>query len=239
MDKLIITNTYQPIVCLDSGDIKSYEVLCRSKMGDIKFGALDTIRLTASSIQEPLLISVVKNLIEDRVYFDMNTKFNLNASWVDLSNSHLLLKVIHLFEKSSFPFGDLTIELTESSECVISDELINNFASFSSLGTKFSLDDFGCGFNSFEKFLFLPFTEVKFDKNIMERMCKFHKGSVEFKKFVSFLKSSGLCVVVEGIESKKQYDFVKSIGAQYGQGFYISKPRTAETSLLDNSICLT
>ena len=45
------------------------------------------------------------------------------------------------------------------------------------------------------------------------------------------IKKMGLKIVVEGVETKEQFDYLESLGVTYIQGYYFSKPIESEEYL--------
>ena len=86
------------------------------------------------------------------------------------------------------------------------------------------MDDFGVGGSSMEQLSNLPFTELKIDRS-------FVKDSPEQPRHRSIVESSlGLArklklkTVAEGVETRAEWDLLKSLGCEQAQGFFIARP---------------
>lgn len=91
----------------------------------------------------------------------------------------------------------------------------------SRLGAQIVLDDYGGGKSSFTHLKSLPVNIVKISKVFMENLeDPFSKEYI--KLTVQLCHSMGKSVCINGIETQAQYDFAKSCGADFLQGFYLS-----------------
>ncbi|ADC89270.1 diguanylate phosphodiesterase [Thermocrinis albus DSM 14484] len=107
------------------------------------------------------------------------------------------------------------IELVENKR--LSNELLASINTLLKRGFKFCIDDFG-----FEKIDYLPllnkcqFVKIDFRNNPYD--------DEELKEVVSILKSLKKGIIAKNIQTKEDYERAYSIGFQYFQGFYLSKP---------------
>jgi len=122
----------------------------------------------------------------------------------------------------------LTIEVTESELLNLSDEDLNHINEIKKLGIKLSLDDFGTGYSSLQYIHKLPLDELKIDKAFVDRI----PGSSKDEDLVKIIKSIAdtfkLSCVVEGVENEEQKEFFKNLNLTTIQGYFYSKPLTAE-----------
>lgn len=84
------------------------------------------------------------------------------------------------------------------------------------------MDDFGTGYANLQRMITSDFDLVKFDKEMTQRACNDSKLHELFEKLLLMFHSLNIQVVAEGVETKEQFDFLKSIGNDYIQGFYFS-----------------
>lgn len=119
----------------------------------------------------------------------------------------------------------LDFEITES---VILNERINLeniITKIHSFGSTVSIDDFGSGFSNLSMINKVDFDYLKLDKKLFVGKSYFDDNSKRILEMVcKLIKSLGKKTICEGVESKKQVTFLKSIGCDYIQGYYYSKP---------------
>ena len=70
----------------------------------------------------------------------------------------------------------------------------------------------------------LPFRAVKLDKELVWSYFTNVKGEIATKFAIDMLKSLGMEIVAEGVETKEQLDGMEEFGINYIQGYYFSKP---------------
>jgi EAL domain-containing protein (putative c-di-GMP-specific phosphodiesterase class I) len=91
-------------------------------------------------------------------------------------------------------------------------------------GIHISLDDFGTGYSSLSYLKSLPIDEIKIDRSFVNDIINDQQANVMVKSIVDLGHNFNLGVVSEGVETKAQYDLLKSYGITCYQGFYFSKP---------------
>jgi EAL domain-containing protein (putative c-di-GMP-specific phosphodiesterase class I) len=91
-------------------------------------------------------------------------------------------------------------------------------------GVTFSLDDFGSGFSSLNYLKLLPISEIKIDKSFIDDISVDQRNEIILSAIITTASKLDLNLVVEGVESVEQVDFLNELGAKIYQGFYFSKP---------------
>ena len=86
------------------------------------------------------------------------------------------------------------------------------------------MDDFGVGYSNFNIFKRLPIDVLKADMGFIQDNGETEKSRVVIESIVSMTKRLGMPIIVEGVETKEQYDSLKDLGCEYVQGFYFSRP---------------
>jgi len=101
---------------------------------------------------------------------------------------------------------------------------IKRISKLKELGVFIAIDDYGTGNLSLKQIDKLQFDIVKIDKSVTEKICF---NDINRKLARSIIGSSKIfekCVIAEGIEDKETFDFFKTLGCTYGQGYFISRP---------------
>jgi diguanylate cyclase (GGDEF)-like protein len=147
----------------------------------------------------------------------------VNVSAFQLGSTGFPDLVRKVLQRTRFPAGALTLEVTESqamSESAVSDD---NLREFRSMGVGISIDDFGTGFSSLAQLHRLPVTEVKIDRSFITRLGE--DGSAAFVAgIVGLGHGLGLRVIAEGVETSEQMNALRAMGCDRAQGFLFSKP---------------
>ena len=95
-------------------------------------------------------------------------------------------------------------------------------------GIRFSLDDFGTGYSSLSHLKNLPVSHLKIDRSFVMDICEDAGDEAMVGSILAMSKHLGLDVVAEGVETAEQFALLRNNGCKYYQGYYFSKPLSAE-----------
>lgn len=117
----------------------------------------------------------------------------------------------------------LSVEVTET--VTIDFELVQNILDeISKHKISIEIDDFSAGNSSFTILPLLKANVLKIDMAVLPKDPKNKNEAFIYKGLVDISKKLGFKLTAEGVETKVQADFVKSIGVDTIQGYYYSKP---------------
>ena len=88
-----------------------------------------------------------------------------------------------------------------------------------------SLDDYGTGINNMNKVDILQPSIVKLDRSLIRDVDKDVYKQANCREIIDELHSKNKMVVAEGIETKEEFDFLVSLGADLFQGYYLGRPK--------------
>lgn len=162
---------------------------------------------------------------------------SVNASRCDLYKPDFIDTFIRIIEKYDIDPSQLHIEITESAYVEASEHLINIVRSLQKIGFHVEMDDFGSGYSSLNMLKDVPVDYLKLDMGFMSGSGNQNKGGKILSSIVHMAHELNLKVIAEGVEYKQQAEYLKSIGCHYMQGYYFSRPLSAENfeRLLSNS----
>lgn len=149
---------------------------------------------------------------------------SVNISRVDLYNPKLCDVIIGLIEKYEIPVEYFQLELTESAYTENKTLLNDVMKRLQSYGFVMMMDDFGSGYSSLNMLKEIPVDVLKVDLRFLSGEGDGGKGGSIISSVIRMAKWLNLHVITEGIETKKQADFLRSIGCTDGQGYYFAKP---------------
>ncbi|MFK4785300.1 EAL domain-containing protein [Fusobacterium sp. MFO224] len=151
-------------------------------------------------------------------------KISINLSRVDIYNPNLINMMMVIIDKYQVPVKYIGLEITETSYTENSKQLISVVKQLKKIGFSIEMDDFGSGYSSLNMLEELPIDVLKLDMKFLETSSK-TKNNIGILNFVVSLgKWLNLSLIVEGVETLEQVNYLKSIGYIYGQGYYFSKP---------------
>ena len=96
------------------------------------------------------------------------------------------------------------------------------------LGIQLSMDDFGTGYSSLSYLHQFPMDTLKVDRSFVSRMATSGQSTDIAQTIVILAHQLGLDVVAEGVETAEQLAQLRSLGCEYAQGYYFSKPVDGE-----------
>jgi EAL domain-containing protein (putative c-di-GMP-specific phosphodiesterase class I) len=89
------------------------------------------------------------------------------------------------------------------------------------------LDDFGTGYNSLINMVQFPADYIKIDKIFIDHIMDFtYRLAIDY--IIDIAHKIKKCVIAEGVERKEQLDILRDLGCDYIQGYYLSKPLSAD-----------
>lgn len=91
-------------------------------------------------------------------------------------------------------------------------------------GFGLSLDDFGTGYSTMESLKQLPFTELKVDRSFVHRVSEDPAAQAILESSIRLGRTLGLNVVVEGVETREDWEAVVAAGCDEVQGYFIARP---------------
>ncbi len=147
---------------------------------------------------------------------------SINLSRNSLVRNELLEEYMSIVKETGVSVESVPIELTESSAYLVSQ--IKGFADkLKDAGFSLHMDDLGNGYSSLISLHMLSFDVVKIDKSLTDFIGNF-EGDAIIKHTIALARELSMKVVIEGVETAEQVEFLKKLGCDAIQGFYYSKP---------------
>lgn len=138
---------------------------------------------------------------------------------------------IAIMEKYGVRPEFINLEITETATIGAKKVALNNMRKLISYGVSFSLDDFGTGQSNLNYIVEMPVNIVKFDRTMINSYFENGKAKYVMDAAMHMIHGMGLEIVAEGIETKEQFEIMKSLGISYIQGYYFSRPIQEEQFL--------
>lgn len=128
-----------------------------------------------------------------------------------------------LVKKYDLDPKDLHIEITESAYIDNPEMVIRNVNTLHKNGFVVELDDFGTGYSSLSMFGHMDIDVVKLDMSFI-RQKQNDSNDKMMQYIIDMCKNMNLLVLSEGVETEEQRQRLMSMGCDYVQGYYYSKP---------------
>ena len=219
---------YQPVIRTLTEEICSVEALAR--WHDPSMGLLSPF-LFISVLEKYRLIHKLDLSILENIcitYNEMREKglplhpFSINLSRLDFNEVDMLGAISDIINKYKVPSTAIHIEITESvigSDFEFMKEQVERFRE---LGFPVWMDDFGSGYSSLNVLKDYSFDVLKVDMRFLSDIGLRSKKILS--SVINMAKAIGIHTLAEGVETKEQMKFLRSIGCEMLQGFYYSKP---------------
>lgn len=149
---------------------------------------------------------------------------SVNVSRIDIYDPKLVQHLVDLREKYQLPSQYLELEITESAYTEDPEQIITITRQLREAGFVILMDDFGTGYSSLNMLKDIQIDVLKLDMGFLKSSDYSAKGGNILTAILKMAESLKMQTIAEGVETKEQVEFLKSIGCKYVQGFYYSKP---------------
>jgi len=229
-------NFYQPIVKLVSGEIVGFEALLRWQHPTRGLlGPEDFIPVAEETglIRELgwwNLREACRQISDWRAAVETQSHLTIsvNLSAKQFLQPNLVADIKKLLRELALPPEALKLEITESTVMADPSAAVEMLQQIKSLGIRLAIDDFGTGYSSLSYLHRFPLDTLKIDRSFISSMGDDGEGMEIARTILPMANNLRLDVVAEGVETLQQVAMLKKLHCKFGQGFYFSKPLSAE-----------
>jgi diguanylate cyclase (GGDEF)-like protein len=236
LDRKEFRLAYQPIVQLQEGRITGFEALLRWQHPEHGLTRPDAFLDIATELGLMKGIgewSLGEGCRQLKLWHDQFPRIrpltiSVNFSIQHFTQDHLALLIKHVLDKSGIDASSVKIEITES-EMMQNPEAVNRvLAEIKEQQVDTCLDDFGTGYSSLSHLQQLPITFLKIDQSFVRRLGTDDDALAIVRTIIALAHQLGRQVIAEGIETAEHLAILRSLGCEYGQGYFFSKPLSPE-----------
>jgi len=149
---------------------------------------------------------------------------SVNVSRAHFYGNELMGRLEELIEKYGLERKDLELEITETICAEDADTVIKKIRELREAGYRIAMDDFGSGYSSLNMLKEIPLDIIKMDLKFLDGGEDEAKSRNILGTLITLAQSLKFDVVVEGVETKEQVEFLRGIGNCNIQGYYFSRP---------------
>lgn len=239
MEKALLNSEFciylQPQVDLATKKIVSAEALVRwkhSTEGMIPPGKFIPV-FENNGFVVRLDLFVWEEAIKTLVKWKENNQFMvpiaINLSRIDVEREGMIEQLIELMDKYQLECKWIKTELTESA-CLDNDDMIlTKMKQLKDYGFKIAIDDFGSGYSSLNLLTKMPIDILKIDKSFLDINIDMPlNDEIVMRDLVDMGKHLNLQIIIEGVETREQSDFLEAIGCDIAQGYLYGAPMSIE-----------
>jgi diguanylate cyclase (GGDEF)-like protein/PAS domain S-box-containing protein len=155
---------------------------------------------------------------------------SVNLAGTQVMHPRLVTQVAQALRETGLAAQQVAFEITEGVLLDRDGRVTATLKSLRELGAQLHLDDFGTGYASLISLHDLPISAVKIDRTFVSTMDAAPKNSAIVRAIVALSQNLGLEVIAEGVETATHLAVLHTIGCDYGQGYYFSKPQDAASA---------
>lgn len=153
---------------------------------------------------------------------------SINVSRVEFYNPNLCDDIRDIVKAYDLPTELIKIEITESAyadDPTLVQEAVKKLHEY---GFIVLMDDFGSGYSSLNTLKDLPIDVLKIDMKFIDSFDKNQKAAVILEAVIRMAKWMQLSTVAEGVETKKEWEYLRSMECDVVQGYYFYRPMPEE-----------
>ncbi len=155
-------------------------------------------------------------------------RISVNVCAADLADPNFEAVVLGLVHQTQVVVSDIRLEVTESGLMEQPDVALSVMTRLQALGFSWSIDDFGTGYSSLSHLQTMPVAELKIDRAFVTGLGTAQHNAKLLRSAIRMGHELGLAVVCEGAETAEEWAGLSQLGADYGQGWYASRPIPAD-----------
>lgn len=149
---------------------------------------------------------------------------SINLSRANFFTYKIVSKIDKITNKYKVTPKDIRIEITESVYSDNPGQVLEIIKIMRNKGYRILMDDFGSGYSSLNVLKNLPVDILKIDKKLVDDIESSDRASSVLISIVRMAKWLNMEVIAEGVETKKQFTFLKKAECDIIQGYFFSKP---------------
>ena len=224
----------QPKVDMMTGKIIGAEALARW----IHDGAVLSPRVFVPVMEKNGLISALDRIVWDKaarfirkqIDKDVNPiPISVNVSEADIYTMDVPEFFSEIIRAYDIPAGLLEAELSESTFVKAPDKAADTVSRLHDIGMNVSYDDFGTGLASINTLESMDIDMLKIDTSFLHLTADAPEHSRNIlEPVLGMAQQFMLPVIIEGVETKEQMEFLTKMGCEYAQGYYFHMPMAAE-----------
>jgi len=224
---------YQPQMEFKTGKVLGVEVLLRWQHP--RFGLIAPAKFISLAEETGLIVSIGQWVIQTAAAQSkswQNNGFPQIRTAVNLSPRQFMEEgvtdmIARILEQNRLDPRYLELEITENLIMRDLDNTIDTLQSLKSMGVKLTIDDFGTGYSSLSCLKRFPIDCLKIDRSFVRDIGTNSDDAAITLAIITMAHSLKLKVIAEGVETKEQFNYLKSHSCDEVQGYYFSRPLPA------------
>ena len=152
---------------------------------------------------------------------------SVNLSREYLNKTDLCSDIDAMLAKYGIPRNALHLEVTESAYVEDTQRVMRAVEELRGRGFIVEMDDFGSGYSSLNALKDIDIDKLKLDMRFLSDGNS-EKGRIIIQFIIGMAQALHLPIIAEGVETPEQAEMLQNFGCQEMQGYYFSKPVSAD-----------
>jgi EAL domain-containing protein (putative c-di-GMP-specific phosphodiesterase class I) len=223
---------YQPIVGSATRELHSAEALVR--WTDPRRGPISPAAFIPALEGTPAIWDLTVHIFEmafrqcaEWCQEGRRIRVAVNVSGAVLLDRRLIPEIRRLSSEYRLPSKLIELEITEGALVQDPGEASRVLGRIAEMGLSvIAIDDFGTGYSSLARLHELPLDTLKVDQSFVMRMAR-EGGDAVVRSVIDLAHALNMNVIAEGVEDDATAEHLCELGAEYLQGYHVSKPLSA------------
>jgi diguanylate cyclase (GGDEF)-like protein/PAS domain S-box-containing protein len=219
--------TFQPYCYLSTRKVAGAEALL--KWNNEEFGQVSPSKFIPMLEETGLIIDVGKwvlttacRQIKEWTNGNASMPVSVNLSPNQFRHEHLVETVDRTIRETGIDPHRLILEVTESTFMKNQEFAVSVLTRLKALGVYIAIDDFGTGYSSLSYLKKFPADFVKIDQSFVKDVATDPDTTSLVTAIISMAHGLNLKSIAEGIETEEQWNILRLLKCDMGQGFYFS-----------------
>ncbi|ARE40993.1 diguanylate cyclase/phosphodiesterase (GGDEF & EAL domains) with PAS/PAC sensor(s) [Rhodovulum sp. P5] len=238
---------FQPIVCMNSGDWRGFEVLARWRdprrglLAPSSFGQVLGNQTMSGQLTHCIVSLALKGFLERCGNGAQSRRYlSINLTTFELMNPEFVFDLQAMLSDAGLDWSSIVIEVTETVMLgEVGGPAYRSLSEMRTRGARVALDDFGTGVGGLKHLKDWPIDILKIDRHFVGQLGPDARDQSVVRAILAIGRDLGLDVVAEGIETVETRDMLTDLGCFLGQGYLFARPFPVEALRLPPSAPVT
>jgi EAL domain-containing protein (putative c-di-GMP-specific phosphodiesterase class I) len=167
---------------------------------------------------------VLRTAVAEAATWAVPLRVAVNVSPLQMLRPDFPELVAQQLRETGLPPARLELEITESTLIEDKARVRAGMDALRRLGVQLAMDDFGTGYASIAMLRFFPFDTLKLDRSFLRDLESDAGARAILEAMIGLGRGLGMAVLVEGVETASQRDWLRAAGCDHGQGYLFGRP---------------
>lgn len=235
IDRDELSLAFQPVIDLATGEVAGFEALARWIDEGLEVPPNLFIPVAEESgLIRPLGRWALGEALRTLAAWDaanghpIKVSMAVNISPIQIFSDDVPAMVAAELDNVGMRGGRLMLELTESALIADPDRATRTLGALKELDATIAMDDFGTGYSNLAALQRLPIDMLKIDRSFVTGMLADRDKAAIVRAILSLARSLGMETTAEGIETFELSQLLGALGCSRAQGFFYSRPLSAD-----------